>query len=256
MTRYFRERKGMIARATSQKSYHRIVEDLANSVQMAVVAAAPEENALALAGPGAGKTRLVAHRCAYLLRVCRVPARSILILCFNRNAAITLRRRLWDLVGLEAKGVMIQTYHGLAMRLTGVSFADRADIGQDESTDFDRVIRDATCLLCEKAEVPGLEGDELRERLLAGYSHILVDEYQDIDCEQYDWSPRSSAGRGGILRPSSRYLPLGMMIRIFMPFAGQTWSSFDVSRKTIGHSRTTLWRITVRAAISSLPPIA
>jgi ATP-dependent DNA helicase RecQ len=29
-------------------------------------------------------------------------------------------------------------------------------------------------------------GDELRERLLAGYRYILVDEYQDIDQRQYD----------------------------------------------------------------------
>ncbi|MGB5984657.1 MAG: ATP-dependent helicase, partial [Desulfobacterales bacterium] len=35
-------------------------------------------------------------------------------------------------------------------------------------------------------EIPGLAADEARERLLAGYSHILVDEYQDIDEAQYE----------------------------------------------------------------------
>ena len=32
-----------------------------------------------------------------------------------------------------------------------------------------------------ETEIPGLEADELRDRLLAGYNYILVDEYQDIE---------------------------------------------------------------------------
>ena len=34
--------------------------------------------------------------------------------------------------------------------------------------------------------MPGLEPDDMREQLLQGFSHILVDEYQDIDQDQYD----------------------------------------------------------------------
>ena len=93
--RYFAGRKEVVERATSQASYHLIVDNLANPVQVAVVAAHPDENMLVLAGPGSGKTRVVAHRCAYLLRVKRAQPRSILILCFNRNAANSLRRNLF-----------------------------------------------------------------------------------------------------------------------------------------------------------------
>lgn len=80
-----------------------------------------------LAGPDSGKTPLVVHRYAYRLRVKRVPARSILVLCFNRNAANALRRRLYQLVGADAAGVVVQTHHGQAMRLTSTSFTDLAD---------------------------------------------------------------------------------------------------------------------------------
>jgi ATP-dependent DNA helicase RecQ len=183
--RYFAGRKEVVERATSQASYHRIVDNLANPVQVAVVAAQPDENMLILAGPGSGKTRVVAHRAAYLLRVKRVPSRSILILCFNRNAANTLRRRLFDLVGPDAKGVTVQTYHGLAMRLTGASFSERAERRKVNTADFQTVIPDAVRLLNGEVELTGLEKDELRERLLAGYRYILVDEYQDIDNDQY-----------------------------------------------------------------------
>jgi len=183
--RYFSGRKDVVDRATSQASYHRIVDNLNNPTQVAIVSALPEENMLVLAGPGSGKTRVVAHRCAYLLRVKRAQPRSILILCFNRNAANTLRRRLLDLAGPDAKGVTVQTYHSLAMRLTGASFAERAERKKLDTDDFKTVIPDAVRLLSGENNFVGLERDELRERLLAGYRHILVDEYQDIDQDQY-----------------------------------------------------------------------
>jgi ATP-dependent DNA helicase RecQ len=183
--RYFAGRKEVVERATSQASYHLIVDNLANPVQVAVVAAHPDENMLVLAGPGSGKTRVVAHRCAYLLRVKRAHPRSILILCFNRNAANSLRRRLLELAGPDAKWVTVQTYHSLAMRLTGASFAERAERRKIDVEDFKAVIPDAVRLLNGEIELTGLERDELRERLLAGYRYILVDEYQDIDRDQY-----------------------------------------------------------------------
>lgn len=185
--RYFAGRKDVVERATSQSSYQQVVDSLANPAQVSVVAAGVSDNMLVLAGPGSGKTRVVAHRCAYLLRVKRVPPRSILILTFNRNAAITLRRRLRDLVGNDSLGVTVQTYHSLAMRLTGSSFADRMERNASPDTrDFNQLIADAIALLNGEKEPVGLERDELRERLLAGYRYILVDEYQDIDKGQYD----------------------------------------------------------------------
>jgi superfamily II DNA helicase RecQ/superfamily I DNA/RNA helicase len=183
--RYFSGRRDMLECATSQESYRRIVDDLGNRAQTQVVTAPADDNLLILAGPGSGKTHVVVHRCAYLLRVQRVPARSILVLCFNRYAAITLRRRLLALVGDDARGVLVHTYHGLAMRLTGTSFAELAERGGGEQPPFDQLIPDAVRLLRGETELLGLESDEVWERLLEGYRHILVDEYQDIDDDQY-----------------------------------------------------------------------
>lgn len=180
--RYFADRREVLERATSQQSFQRIVSDLQNPEQIALVAGAEDKNTLILAGPGSGKTRVVVHRCAYLLRVKRVPARSLLILCFNRNAAGELRRRLSDLIGDDAKGVTIQTYHGLALRLTGHAINHKP--GQTETL-FADIIEDAIKLLQGTQSLLGVEADESRERLLAGYRYILVDEYQDIDAQQY-----------------------------------------------------------------------
>jgi ATP-dependent DNA helicase RecQ len=180
--RYFADRRDVLERATSQQSFQRIVSDLQNPEQIALVAGPEDKNILILAGPGSGKTRVVVHRCAYLLRVLRVPARSILVLCFNRNAASELRRRLSDLAGGDSKGVTIQTYHGLALRLTGHAMSHGID--QAENV-FAGIIEDAMKLLQGEQSLLGLEADESRDRLLAGYRYILVDEYQDIDEQQY-----------------------------------------------------------------------
>jgi ATP-dependent DNA helicase RecQ len=139
---------------------------------------------LILAGPGSGKSRTVVHRCAYLLRVERVRPQSILVCCFNRAAAMELRRRLVGLVGRDARGVTVRTYHGLAMRLLGHSFVDANNNARE--IDFGNLIHNAVKLLRGEDAPAGMEADEVRDRLLAGFQHILVDEYQDIDDSQYE----------------------------------------------------------------------
>lgn len=183
--RYFAGEQEMLDRATSAESYQEIVDHLNNPIQVAVVSAKITDNMLVLAGPGSGKTRVIAHRCAYLLRVERVRPHEILVVCFNRSAAISLRQRIHALVGRDAARVTVQTYHGLAMRLIGASFSARLE-GKGEMLDLDSMIPEAAKMLRGECEIPGVEPDEMRERLLAGYRHILIDEYQDIDEPQYD----------------------------------------------------------------------
>ncbi len=181
--RFLRERPEIYERATGLDSFRRIVDELRNPIQQAIVAEPANSNMLILAGPGSGKTRVVAHRCAYLLRVERIRPERILVACFNRHAALQLRRQIFRLVGKDAYGVMIQTYHGLALRLMGRSLAGAAEGG--EPPDFGRLLEDATGLLTGKGEGDALRGEETRDRILARFSHILVDEYQDVDEREY-----------------------------------------------------------------------
>jgi ATP-dependent DNA helicase RecQ len=184
--RFFGDRKEVVGRAISHEAYQRIVDQLRNPVQQAVVAAPDDENALVLAGPGSGKTRAVVHRVAYLVRVRRFAPQSILVLCFNRLAAIQLKRRLRELIGSAAARVAVLTYHGLAARLTGTSFAASAATGGEQPIELSELIPAATRMLRGDQPVAGLDADEVRDRLLAGYRFVLVDEYQDIDEEQYE----------------------------------------------------------------------
>lgn len=182
---YFKGRKEILERATSQQSFQRIVSDLQNPQQQALVASDENENLLILAGPGSGKTRVVVHRCAYLLRVKQVPASKLLVLCFNRMAATELRQRLVDLVGADAKWVTIQTYHGLSLRLSGHALTGLENPEENAEQQFQNMIQQAIDLLTGKVNCMNVDSDEMRDRLLGSYRYILVDEYQDIDEKQY-----------------------------------------------------------------------
>ena len=172
-----------LARQTTPASWRNIVENLRNPVQQRIVADDRERtNVLVLAGPGSGKTRVLVHRIAYLVRVRREKPRGIIALAYNRHAAAEIRHRLADLIGDDAKGVTVLTCHGLAMRLVGASFSGRAERLDDDA--FDAVLRQAVDLLHGKG-LPPDDADEHRARLLAGFRWILVDEYQDIGPEQY-----------------------------------------------------------------------
>jgi ATP-dependent DNA helicase RecQ len=182
--RYFAGRQDILEMATTEAAHRRILTDLQNPEQQAIVAAPPEGSHLVLAGPGSGKTKVIVHRVAWLLRECMVLPEDIMVLSYNRSAAIEIRRRLWALVGADAAGVSVQTLHGLAMRLTGTSYAVAAERG--ESIDFSAVIKAATAQL-KKAELGDDIGPSIgRDRLLSGLRYLLVDEYQDINAEHYE----------------------------------------------------------------------
>lgn len=143
-------------------------------------------NSMVLAGPGSGKTRVIAHRCAWLLRMRRVKRSSIVVLCFNRHAALQLRRRIYELVGNDAAGVVIQTYHGLALRLLGRTMAQIDTDGNLKSgLTFDQIIPEAIRLLEGEKRSENIDAEAWRRQLIGNLTHILVDEYQDINAEAY-----------------------------------------------------------------------
>ena len=184
LRRWLPNRDKDVTRQTTPESWRSIVESLKNPLQQRIVADDRERtNVLVLAGPGSGKTRVLVHRIAYLLRVRRENPRGIIALAYNRHAAVEIRRRLAELVGDDARGVLVYTCHGLAMRLVGASFSSRAEQPDDDA--FKDVMRQAVALLRGDG-LPPEEADEHRTRLLAGFRWILVDEYQDVGPEQYE----------------------------------------------------------------------
>ena len=171
-----------IRRQTTGTSWKNIVDVLNNPVQQKIVADDREQTSvLVLAGPGSGKTRVLVHRIAYLIRVRREDPRGILVLTYNRHAAAEIRIRLRHLIGDDANAVTISTCHALAMRLVGASFAGAEN---DKEHDFDGIVMEAVRQLNGEG-LSKLEAEAQRETLIQGYRWMLVDEYQDIGPEEY-----------------------------------------------------------------------
>ncbi|WP_416236531.1 RecQ family ATP-dependent DNA helicase [Pseudorhodobacter sp.] len=179
LRRWLPGRGAELRRQTTGTSWKTIVDALDNPVQQDIVRDDREQtNVLVLAGPGSGKTRVLVHRIAYLIRVRREDPRGILVLTYNRHAAAEIRERLRRLIGDDAAGVTVSTCHALAMRLVGASF------GGEGLRDFDGIMMQAVALL----RGDGLtkpEAEALRETLIQGFRWLLVDEYQDIGPEEY-----------------------------------------------------------------------
>ncbi|MFA5629072.1 MAG: UvrD-helicase domain-containing protein [Dehalococcoidales bacterium] len=72
---------------------------------------------LIIAGPGSGKTRVITHRIAYLIRVCGVSPHRIMAVTFTNKAAKEMINRLNTLVSASVKDLTIGTFHSICVRI-------------------------------------------------------------------------------------------------------------------------------------------
>src|SRR5436190_22031413 len=133
---------------------------------------------LILAGAGSGKTRVLTHRIAWLIRE-GVPARSILAVTFTNKAARELRERLDRLVGREEPADLAVNAKDQWERITAQVWPRYESLlRENNAVDFDDLLLFAVRILATS--------DKALERWQDRYEYLLVDEYQDTNRAQYE----------------------------------------------------------------------
>jgi len=72
---------------------------------------------LILAGAGSGKTRVLTHRIAYLIKEKGINPRNILGVTFTNKAAEEMKNRIYRLIGLDTSDIWMGTFHSLSVRI-------------------------------------------------------------------------------------------------------------------------------------------
>jgi DNA helicase-2/ATP-dependent DNA helicase PcrA len=99
---------------------------------------------LIVAGPGSGKTRVMAHRVAYLVGEKGIPPWKILAVTFTNKAARELRERCEQLVGVGSNELQVRTFHGFCsrvLRIDGEKIGLKPEFTIYDADDQARVVR-------------------------------------------------------------------------------------------------------------------
>lgn len=153
-----------------------------------------EASVLVVAGPGAGKSEMLAQRADFLLRTGECPyPRRILAISFKTDAAQNLRARVAARCGSElSRRLDSHTFHAFAKRLidryrvvlTAEDALDRGytvgdqRVGRSQIT-FNDMVPLAREILRSSASA--------RNAIRNTYSHVFLDEFQDCTNVQYDF---------------------------------------------------------------------
>ena len=100
---------------------------------------------LVLAGAGSGKTRVITHKIGRLIQAGLKPE-QVAAITFTNKAAAEMRERARSLIGKQARGVLICTFHALGVRMLrqdGQALGLKPQFSILDSDDVTSILKDA-----------------------------------------------------------------------------------------------------------------
>ncbi|MDI3256212.1 MAG: ATP-dependent helicase [Kyrpidia sp.] len=161
----------------------------------------PAERIAVYAGPGTGKTTVLAARVLYLIQVCHIPPAGLLVTTFTREAAVELRERLRPWIsGRALLDMEVGTLHSRLLRwwIRERGRAPRILTPAEQTRVVDGAARSCgmtaeqawAALALDKSRRPGYSGEPDGNRLRHAYQQELkrrgVWDFDDILLNAYD----------------------------------------------------------------------
>ena len=72
---------------------------------------------LIFAGAGSGKTRVLTHKIAHLVKTNLIPAENILAVTFTNKAADEMKQRVQQLLNIDVSSMSVGTFHSISARI-------------------------------------------------------------------------------------------------------------------------------------------
>ncbi len=220
------------------------------------------------AGPGAGKTELLAQRADYLLTTGSCPyPRRILAISFKVDAARNIRERVRRRCGEQLAARFDSfTFHAFAKRivdnyrvlLTGTDALDAeytlhgTQRIQHEQITFDDLVRLAAFILRTSPHA--------RNAIRQTYTHVFLDEFQDATAKQYELLKEAFLDSSAVLTavgdPKQRIMKFAGALDGIMKTFADDFSASSLTLYQNFRSAPTLRRMQNRMVLVMDPPAA
>ncbi len=138
-----------------------------NKAQLQAVTEDPLRPCLVIAGPGSGKTAVIAARCRFLVEEANVPPSSVLVLTFTRAAASEMQERFRKETGGKYPDLTFGTFHSVFYRAVSRKYGLTTDNLVKEG-EKQKILQELMRKYCPEAAADSM----VMESLLSGFSKI------------------------------------------------------------------------------------
>ncbi len=167
LSKYFKgSRQNEISKNITPAKFKKLFGEL-SPAQLNIIKDNKSQYIVVAAGPGSGKTRVLAHKLASLSIMEDVKHEQMLMVTFSRAAATEFKTRLFDLIGNAANFIEIKTFHSYCFDILG-------RVGTIEKSG--KIVRDA---------VTKIRSGEVEQGRITK-TVLVIDEAQDMDADEFE----------------------------------------------------------------------